>query len=312
MDEDRILGVTGLSGENLSSGVGFVIIPPGIDKTEFIKDCFVSNTISIAGADFSQIHNVPVDKTVMQQIKFPDRVGEMGTAVVFLNLPKHNLPIVVACLKNQKDIFTTHENKIRHSKSSDSKIVDMDMDADDAKISLSVSGDELIPAIIELIIKGNNINNHFKLEVDGITFIKNKGKILVLSDTSQEYFVTDKKGIVVSKIKISSLSNDDRFIYEDEFDNIFSMGKNGITINDSNGNKININESGISVDANSNEIKLMSDKSIIQIGTDGINIDSGDSDVTINGIFEALYNKIPGLPIANVSQIGISKKLKIG
>ena len=50
----------------------------------------------------------------------------------------------------------------------------------------------------------------------------------------------------------------------------------------------------------------------VEISEDGVNIDSGNGQVTINGDFEALYNTIPGTPIANVSQIGVSKKVKIG
>lgn len=311
MDSGEILGVKGINGENLSSGVGFVIIPPGIDKNIFKKDCYMSNTVSMAGFDFGHIHNVHVDKEVMQRIKFPDEVGEMGSPVVFINIAKHNVPIIIACLKEEKDIFTVHENKTRSTKSSGQKIVDLDMDAEDGKVSISVSGDETTPAIIEFLVKGNHKGNHIKIEVDGVTYIKSKDKILMISEKAHELIVLNKKGIVTAKFKLSS-TEEERLFYQDEYDNLISIGKEGINIDDANGNKIKINESGISIDAGNNEMKLMSNDSIVQIGEGGINIDSGKSSVTINGSFEALYNKIPGVPISSIGQIGVSKKVKIG
>ena len=308
---DNILGTKGIIGENLSSGVGFVIIPPGVDIEIYKEDCFASNTVSITGFDFGHIHNVPVDKEVMQTLEFPKRIGEMGSPVVFVNIPKHNVPVVVACLKNEKDVFKTHEKRIRKTKSSGSKVVDLDMDADDARIAMSVNGDELIPAIIELLVKGNNSKNYLKVEVDGTTFIKSKLNILTISNTKQEFIVLNKKGVVVGKIKLSSV-DDERFLYQDDFQNEIIVGKSGQSIKDKSGNIVTIDESGVNVDAADNGIKLVSNESVVEISEDGVNIDSGNGHVTINGDFEALYNTIPGMPIANISQIGVSKKVKIG
>ena len=238
---DNILGTKGIIGENLSSGVGFVIIPPGVDLKTYKEDCFSSNTISMTGFDFGHIHNVPVDKEVMQRIEFPKRIGEMGSPVVFVNIPKHNVPVVVACLKNEKDVFKTHEKRIRKTKTSGSKIVDMDMDADDARVSISATGDSLIPAIIELLVKGNNSKNYLKVEVDGTTFIKSKGRILMISNSMHELVVLNKKGIVTGKLKLSS-ELEERLFYEDEFGNKISITKDKINIRADKSSKIQFGE----------------------------------------------------------------------
>lgn len=238
---DNILGTKGIIGENLSSGVGFVIIPPGVDIEIYKEDCFASNTVSITGFDFGHIHNVPVDKEVMQTLEFPKKIGEMGSPVVFVNIPKHNVPIIVACLKNEKDVFKTHERKTRKTKSSGSKVVDLDMDADDARISISANGDELIPAIIELLVKGNNSKNYLKVEVDGTTFIKSKGRILMISNSMHELVVLNKKGIVTGKLKLSS-ELEERLFYEDEFGNKVSISKDKINIRADKSSKIQFGE----------------------------------------------------------------------
>ena len=238
---DNILGTKGIIGENLSSGVGFVIIPPGVDIEIYKEDCFASNTVSITGFDFGHIHNVPVDKEVMQTLEFPKKIGEMGSPVVFVNIPKHNVPIIVACLKNEKDVFKTHERKTRKTKSSGSKVVDLDMDADDARIAMSVNGDELIPAIIELLVKGNNSKNYLKVEVDGTTFIKSKGRILMISNSMHELVVLNKKGIVTGKLKLSS-ELEERLFYEDEFGNKISITKDKINIRADKSSKIQFGE----------------------------------------------------------------------
>lgn len=241
MDYNDILGTRGIIGENPTSGIGFVIIPPGVDSKIYKEDCFSSNTVSITGFDFGHIHNVPVDKEVMQRLEFPSKIGEMGSPVVFVNIPKHNIPIIVACLKNEKDVFKTHERKIRKTKTSGNKVVDIDMDADDAKISLSVTGDSLIPSIIEFLVKGSNSKNYLKVEVDGTTFIKSKDRILMISNSMHELVVLNKKGIVTGKFKLSS-ELEERLFYEDEFKNKISISKDKINIRADKSKKIEFGE----------------------------------------------------------------------
>lgn len=310
MEQDNILGVNGIPAEGASVGIGFVTIPPEVDIFQFKEDCFASNTISIAGMDFGHYHQVPVDEDVMQNIEFPTKAGEMGTAVVFVNIPKHNIPIVVASLKKEKDVYKLNQSRKRKTKTYKNNSIDVDMDASESRYSISVEGDDEESGKILISIKGNNSSNILKFDIDGDFIQKIKNRSISFAD-KHEIISINKKGVVVSKIKLSN-DDDSRIEIQDEFNNNVSIGKNGITIKDSNGNLIILDDSGIHIDSNKNDIKLTSSDSIINLSDDGINIDGGGKEVSINGEFEALYNRIPGAPIANISQIGVSKTVKIG
>ena len=57
-------------------------------------------------------------------------------------------------------------------------------------------------------------------------------------------------------------------------------------------------------------IEINSNNSTVSLSSSGIDI-SSDKDIRLNGGFEALYNKVPGMPISDISQIGVAKKVKL-
>ena len=74
---------------------------------------------------------------------------------------------------------------------------------------------------------------------------------------------------------------------------------------------IEITSSGILIEGVNQPIQINSGNSYLAINENGIDVKS-DKSINLNGGFEALFNKTPGMPIVDVSQIGISKKVKIG
>ena len=71
-----------------------------------------------------------------------------------------------------------------------------------------------------------------------------------------------------------------------------------------------MNEDGITIDALDKDITINSGESSIKMEDGRVDIEA--SKIGINGSFEVLYNKTPGLPITDISQIGISKKVTVG
>ena len=87
----------------------------------------------------------------------------------------------------------------------------------------------------------NNSKNYLKVEVDGTTFIKSKGRILMISNSMHELVVLNKKGIVTGKLKLSS-ELEERLFYEDEFGNKISITKDKINIRADKSSKIQFGE----------------------------------------------------------------------
>ena len=87
--------------------------------------------------------------------------------------------------------------------------------------------------------------------------------------------------------------------------------ENTITINNKNAT-LTIDDTGISVDATKGDVMLHNDDHHISITDAGIDIDS-DKAITVGGQFNVLYSLVPDAPsIQDVSEIGVSKKVRVG
>jgi hypothetical protein len=75
--------------------------------------------------------------------------------------------------------------------------------------------------------------------------------------------------------------------------------------------QLNISDKGLLIEAIDKPININSNNSMVSLSASGIDI-SSDKDIRLNGGFEVLYNKVPGMPIIDISQIGIAKKVKVG
>ena len=64
------------------------------------------------------------------------------------------------------------------------------------------------------------------------------------------------------------------------------------------------------LDSNDKPITIVSGNNKVHITSNNVEINSDN--ISLGGSFEVLYNLIPNTPIADVSQIGVSKKVKIG
>jgi len=77
-------------------------------------------------------------------------------------------------------------------------------------------------------------------------------------------------------------------------------------------NTLTLDSTGISINANTNDIHIHNDTSSISITDSGVEVDC-DKVITVGGKFEVLYSLVPGATvIADVKEIGVSKKVKVG
>lgn len=78
------------------------------------------------------------------------------------------------------------------------------------------------------------------------------------------------------------------------------------------GKTITIDDSGIYIDAGDQDVIIHNDSSSVSLTDSGIDIDS-DNPITIGGSNEVLFSKVPGASqILDVSEIGVSSKVKVG
>lgn len=234
LEDEEILGIKGLPSGNLSAGVGHVIIPKGVDIDLYKEDAYRSGRISINGGyGYGDFHNILVDREVLQRIKFPERPGQQGTPIVWVNIPKHNEPVVVACLKFDDEYHSLSEQRVRFTRSMDGNLVDLDLDGKNGKITISASSSNKEKnGEIEIILNSRSNNSKFKLKVNGEILINATGRIVHISDKTIETAACKPDGTVTVRTVMNGSSDEtiDRFLYEDQFNNKVVINKEYIQV----------------------------------------------------------------------------------
>jgi hypothetical protein len=143
-EDNEKIEIKEIPSKMLPAGIGYVVIPREVDEDEYKKDVMISGRISIyGGLGFGFFHNVPVDREVLQRIVFPKKQGEYGSPIVWVNIPKHNIPVIVAILKNEDDYHPLQENQKRITKTNDNgDIVDIDMNPEKNHLVMTVNGNK--------------------------------------------------------------------------------------------------------------------------------------------------------------------------
>lgn len=254
-DEVEEMGIKGVPTGNLNAGVGFIIIPKNVDVDLYKENVYRTGKVSMNGGyGYGDFHNVNVDREVLQRIKFPEKVGAMGSSVVWINMPKHNEPIIVACLKYDSDFHPLGEQKFKITRGMNNNLVDFDMDGKTGKITISAASmSKDYKSEIEIVLNSVNNDSRFKLKVNGDLILTSSGRQVNISNDRIETAVASKAGKVVARtvMNSNSVEGTDRFLYEDEFKN-----------------KININENEIAIKAdNSSVIKFGEGKEPMVLGT---------------------------------------------
>lgn len=111
--------------------------------------------------------------------------------------------------------------------------------------------------------------------------------------------------VIGSSVLVSPIEEKLEWLYVEVYSEVESMSwqvKAGLFLK--------ITADGIIIEAMDKPIEINSNNSTVSLSSSGIDI-SSDKDIRLNGGFEALYNKVPGLPISDFSQIGVAKKVKL-
>lgn len=105
------IGFSGFESLRKSAGLGYVIIPPGLDRAGYVDQCYRTNKVSLIQETGELLFDVPVDAASLPLIKFPAATGLTGTSVVWVNLPGYEQPVIVAVLPANNELSSTGEGQ---------------------------------------------------------------------------------------------------------------------------------------------------------------------------------------------------------
>lgn len=228
MDEE-ILGIRNLDTGIGTAGVGFVVVPSNIDREQYIKDCYRTNTLSInGGIGYGIFNGVHADNDVMQNITFPTDEENRGTAVVWVRDSISQLPVIVAVLRKQSEYYNLSENQYRLKRHNTDKtrVVELFVDGDTSDFELTVIGDKKQPARVNIKLSSQNKDSVFTLSCDNEINVSSDKKITLESNEQINVQLT-QKGEDKATIKYVV---EEGFSYKDEFGNEIICKDNEITL----------------------------------------------------------------------------------
>jgi hypothetical protein len=97
-------------GTNSTVGIGYIVVPFGVDRDRFVKSCYRKQRVHIA-LDFggTMYKNCYIDSRVLQEIKFPEESRELGSRVVYVMDKFNAVPVIVALLERADERVVSGE-----------------------------------------------------------------------------------------------------------------------------------------------------------------------------------------------------------
>jgi hypothetical protein len=213
---DETIRPIAVNSENGSAGIGYITIPDNdnTDRDQFVEDCYRSNTVALLGGiNHSFFCDVSIDKEVLKSIEFPKNKGQMGSPVVWVNIPSYNKPIVIAVLKCNGDYYLNAEGEWNLSREFNGNHIDISAKSKEGVLNFSViaTGGKIKFNIIDA-----NKNGEFNIYVKGKSQIHATEETQIISDKKIQFAVVDED----SKNRVVITYERDRgFTYIDEYSN---------------------------------------------------------------------------------------------
>jgi len=271
---------------NLYSFVGFVFLPTGIDREEYVRKCQEIEQISVIDVEFNRIlHRVRVGRNTFKDIIFPTSTDTLGSAVICLNLEIKEQYIVIDTIKTYEDAKLLQlEQSFRVFRKNNVSLVDFHIKGLTGELDLIVdSGDQ------------ENIEsnwNFFNKKRRATLKLYIQGLFRVIAEKSLQFI-----GYELIEIKLTKKG-------KDHINLKFEKDK-GISYFDDFNNKFTINKDGI--------IALVPDKKL-KVGNGNYSVLLGDImkeavDNIIDELGKATVTTVMGpMPLLNAAQILLIKK----
>lgn len=203
-----------------SAGVGYVVIPNGVDRAEYVENCYRTQTVTIQGGyGYGQFGMVHVSQGAMQEIEFPsgdEGADPYGSAVVWIRDDSTRAPIIIATIRRQNAYYELGEGVRRFAVGmGNGSSVEMYMNRD-GSLKISVIGSTDSSANIAVKVSGPNADSKITLDCDNEIIINSGKKIQITTPgTIEARWVDDQ----LEEKTVIRFEPGKGLEYKDEFEN---------------------------------------------------------------------------------------------
>lgn len=286
------------------AGIAYIICPEDRDRAGYIADCYKNNRVSMRTEDGAIYHNVVISTETLNVIDFPLEAKELGSCVGFVTEAQRQIPMIFAKFPKADELGQGRENVFHTNRTFQDKTISVNGDVERGVYSMSVDSG-IDGGGVRVDINSAEDDASYELQVQGdviitatkSTRIENQDEFV--SEITDTYAEKEKKSVIRQNSERTLITNNQVVMNGDEIQLIHYKGYS-----------VTINEYGVQIDALDQDVSIIAGESTVKLSEKGVNIEA--ESIALNGSFEVLYNLVPGTPIANVGQIGVSKTVKVG
>lgn len=179
-------------------GVGYVYIPVGIDRDEFVQTCYRKSRISIMSDQGGGVINeCYITQEVLNNVVFPDFNGLTGTPIVFVTDDFNTKPIIVGTLREPDNFNVREDGEIVHEVSYGNTIISISGSAKEGNLGISVSGETPNRIFISCVGGGES---KIDIEADNAVSIKANSKVDVTAYEELSVKMKDVDSEIISEL----------------------------------------------------------------------------------------------------------------
>ncbi len=212
-----MIGKEGLNQNRDSISTWKVAMPTDMDRLEYIKNCYLSGTVTLIDEWGEYKHRVKIGKISLQLIDFPADIKSLGSEVLCVCLPYSGELRVVDVYNNQDQFTDQNENQYRFFKAGDG-FAELRIDGS-GKMLLSVDGVE-DGVSLDISVTNENRTAQLNLNVNGDIIVQNDGTT-TLTTSNQikvQHIDSEKKetSISVKEKEVKIISEGKIFLNDSE------------------------------------------------------------------------------------------------
>lgn len=142
---------------NQMIGMGYILLPNDVDRTNFIETCYRKKRVTIIGdSDGTVFVDCYILQEALQNIQFPEKSGEMGTPVIWVSMPFISQPVVIGTFPSTTKIPIRGEEEFSIRRTFEGGMVSIEGDAKDGTLVVNVKGGSKFGALKVSVEGGEN------------------------------------------------------------------------------------------------------------------------------------------------------------
>ncbi len=222
-ESKRSIGTEGVGGRRNTASLWNVIIPQGLGREEYIKNCKQTSTVSVMNENAETYDQVKVDMASMQFIKFPKTDKELGSDVMALNIPGKNRIMITGVFHSNDEQTMMTESEAALLANTETGNAEVRAQGGKGEVHMTVDSSNEKGGKMLINISNTNETAEFTVNINGtanvnagkdISFVSNTGIQAVVQEPTEENpnKITVSTGHWGQKITLGKVNDEDNIV----------------------------------------------------------------------------------------------------